>query len=345
MQTRITELFGIKYPIVLPGMSWISTPELVAAVCNAGGIGWLATGPLTTKDTEASIKRIRELTDKPFGAGATLLMPGAKENAEVLMDMQVPVINVSLGKPDYIVKRVHEYGGKVVQTVINEKHAATAIRGGVDALQLTTYEAGAHAGDVGSTCFIPAMREKFDVPLIAAGGFATGAGLAAALALGADAVAMGTRLSTTVESPLHEKTKQAHLDAGVENTLYSNRFDGIWCRVLESKSSKKAIKDGMNIFKAALVGPRIAKQMELPLLKVMLGMLAQPKNMMKLAHMATAFGQIQTATEVGDFEKKGVQLIGQATGLIHDIPTVQEAFDNIIKEAKATSKDLAAALK
>ncbi len=345
MKTRITELFGIKYPIVLPGMSWISTPELVAAVCNAGGIGWLATGPLKTSETEAAIKKIRELTDKPFGAGATLLMPGAKENAEVLMDMQVPVINVSLGKPDYIVKRVHDYGGKVIQTVINEKHAETAVKGGVDALQITAYEAGAHAGDVGSICLIPAMREKFEVPLVAAGGFATGQGLAAALALGADAVVMGTRLSTTVESPLHQRTKEAHVAAGVENTLFSNKFDGLWCRVLESKSSKKAIKNGMNLFRAALVGPKIAKEMELPVFKVMLGMLAQPENMMKLAHMATAFGQIQAATEVGDYDNKGVQLLGQATGLVHDIPTVKDAIENIIKEAKETYKKMGTQIK
>ena len=101
----------------------------------------------------------------------------------------------------------------------------------------------------------------------------------------------------------------------------------------------------MNIFKAAVVGPQIARQMELPLFKVMLGMLAQPQNMMKLAHMATAFGQIQTATEVGDYYKKGVQLLGQATGMIHDIPTVKDTIDNIIKEAKETSKKVAAAVK
>ncbi len=345
MKTRITELFGIKYPIVLPGMSWISTPELVAAVCNAGGIGWLATGPLKTSDTEAAIKRIRELTDKPFGAGATLLMPGAKENAEVLMDMQVPVINVSLGKPDDIVKRVHAYGGKVIQTVINAKHAETAVKGGVDALQVTGYEAAAHGGKVGNLCLIPSMREKFDVPIVAAGGFATGQGLAAALALGADAVVMGTRLATTVESPVHQRTKEAHVTAGVENTLYSYRFDGLWCRVLESKSAEKSIKGGMNLLKAAFIGPKIAREMELPLLKVMLGMLAQPDKMMTLAHMATAFGKIQTATEEGDYEKKGVQLLGQATGLVHDIPTVKEAIDTIIKEAKLASVNASEMLK
>jgi enoyl-[acyl-carrier protein] reductase II len=345
MKTRITELFGIKYPIVLPGMSWISTPELVAAVCNAGGIGWLATGPLSTKDTEASIKKIRELTKKPFGAGATLLMPGAKENLEVLIDMQVPVINVSLGKPDKIVQRVHKYKGKVIQTVVNEKHAMAAVKGGVDALQVTGYEAAAHGGKVANLCLIPSMREKVDVPIVAAGGFSTGQGLAAALALGADAVALGTRLATTKESPVHPRTKQAHLDAGVEDTLYSDRFDSLWCRVLKSKSAEKSIKSGMNLFRAAIVGPRIAKSMDLPVLKIMLGMLAQPAKMTTLAHMATAFEKIQAATEAGDFDVKGVQLIGQCCGLIHDIPTVKEAIERIMKEAKSANTSVANMLK
>ena len=104
MQTRITELFGIEHPIVLPGMSWISTPELVAAVCNAGGLGILASGPLSQQQTRQAITRIRELTDKPFGIGITLMMPGAKENAKVALELEVPVINFSLGKGDWLVE-------------------------------------------------------------------------------------------------------------------------------------------------------------------------------------------------------------------------------------------------
>ena len=102
MKTPITELLGIQYPIVLPGMSWISTPELVAAVSNAGGLGILATGPLSPDETRLAIRKVRELTNKPFGIGATLMMPGAKENAEVALQEQVPVINFSLGKGDWI---------------------------------------------------------------------------------------------------------------------------------------------------------------------------------------------------------------------------------------------------
>ena len=104
MRTRITEAFGIKYPILLSGMSWISTPEMVAAVSEAGGLGILATGPLNAEATRAAIRKIRELTDKPFGANATLLFPGASENAKVLLEEQVPVINFSLGKGDWLVE-------------------------------------------------------------------------------------------------------------------------------------------------------------------------------------------------------------------------------------------------
>ncbi len=109
VRTRITKLLGCKYPLVLPGMSWISTPELVAAVSNAGGVGILATGPLNAQQTKDAIAKIRELApSKPFGIGATLLMPGAQENATIALEEQVPLINVSLGKPDWIAQGAHE---------------------------------------------------------------------------------------------------------------------------------------------------------------------------------------------------------------------------------------------
>ena len=112
MKTRITELFGIRYPIVLSGMSWISVPGMVAAVSNAGGLGILATGPLHPDETRAAIREIRKLTDKPFGANATLLFPGAARNAKVLLEEKVPVINISLGKGDWLVKAAHEMAGR-----------------------------------------------------------------------------------------------------------------------------------------------------------------------------------------------------------------------------------------
>ncbi|MCX8122646.1 MAG: nitronate monooxygenase [Spirochaetes bacterium] len=335
MKTRITELFGIKYPIILPGMSWISTPELVAAVCNAGGTGYLATGPLTPEQTRQAIRRIRELTDKPFGAGCTLIMPGARENAEVMLEEKVPIINVSLGKCDWIAQRAHKYGGKVIATVVTEKHALAAEKQGADALQVTGHEAAAHGGQVTTFVLVPAIVDKVKIPVVAVGGIADGRGMAAALALGAEGVGMGTRLSMTKESPLHQRTIEAQLKAGIEDTIYSNRFDGIYCRVLKTKSAEKAIKRGMNLPLAVIQSYRIAKMMNMPYLKLALGVMLQgPKMMIQLAHFATAFDKIKAATEKGDLEY-GVQLIGQCQGLINDVPTVKEVIERTVKEAKA----------
>ncbi len=345
MKTRITKLLGIKYPIILPGMSWISTPELVAAVCNAGGLGILATGPLNPDQTRQAIKRIRELTNKPFGAGATLLMPGARENAEVLLEEKVPVINFSLGKGDWITKRAHAYGGKVIATVVTLKHALAAERDGADALQVTGHEAAAHGGLVTSLVLVPNIVRAVKIPVIATGGFGDGYGLAAALALGADAIAMGTRLSVTRESPVHEATKKATIESGMDDTIYSNRFDGLYCRVLKTPAAKKAIRRGMSLPRAFVASIAITRQMKLPWFKLMLGtMVKGPKIMIQLSQMATAFAQIQRATEDGDL-KKGVHLIGQVQGLVCDMPPVKDLIERTIAEAKDALKKMNAMVK
>ncbi|MBP7584015.1 MAG: nitronate monooxygenase [Spirochaetes bacterium] len=345
MKTRITQLLGIKYPIILPGMSWISTPELVAAVSNAGGLGILATGPLNAEQTRASIKRIRQLTDKPFGAGATLLMPGARENAEVLIEEKVPVINFSLGKGDWICKRVHEYGGKVIATVVTMKHALAAERDGADALQVTGHEAAAHGGMVTSLVLVPTIVRAVKIPVIATGGFADGNGVAAALALGADGVAMGTRLSVTRESPVHDITKKATLEAGIDDTIYSNRFDGLYCRVLKTPAAKKAVRKGMSLPRAMVASVSISRKLKLPFFKLLLGTVVKgPKIMIQLAHMATAFEKIQMATEDGDL-KKGVHLIGQAQGLVNDMPAVDDLMKRIVAEARQSLEKMNTMLK
>ena len=164
--------------------------------------------------------------------------------------------------------------------------------------------------------------------------------LVAALALGTDSVAMGTRFVTKKESTVHERTKQAHLAAGVEDTIYSDRFDGIWCRVLKSPSAEKSIKNGMNFFRAAMVGPKIARDMDLPVIKVMPGMFKQPEKVTTLMHITTAFGKIKAATEEGDYDNKGVEVIGQCCGLVHDMPTVKEVLDRIIQEAIEIQKNM-----
>ena len=342
MKTRITELFGIKYPILLSGMSWISVPRMVAAVSNAGGLGILATGPMDPSQTRKAIQEIRKLTDKPFGCNATLLMPGAAENAKVLLEEQVPVINFALGKGDWLVKDAHKYGGKVIATVVNARHAKRAQDYGADGVIATGNEAAAHGEALTSMVLIPSLVDAIHIPVIAAGGIADGRGLAAALALGAEGVALGTRLMTTQESPLHENFKKLSIEKDVTDTLYSTRVDGIWCRVMKTDAAVKAIKKGLDLPAAFVNSQDIARQMKMPYLKLFIGILASGlNNAYKMAFMANGFKAFKLATEDGDVEK-GIRPVGQVMGLIQDEPTVAELFERIVAEAKEVQQKLAA---
>jgi enoyl-[acyl-carrier protein] reductase II len=334
--TRITTLLKCKYPIVLPGMSWISTPPLVAAVCNAGGVGILATGPLSAEETRAAIRSIRQQTDQPFGIGATLLMPGAKENVQVALQEQVPILNVSLGKPDWIADQVHAYHGTLISTVTNAKHAAAALQCGADALMVTGHEAAAHGGDVTTLCLVPALASYFpEMPLIAAGGVANGAGLAAVLCLGADAAAMGTRLAVTQESSLSRQAQIAMVESSESQTLYGSNLDGIPARVLSTKRARQLMKSRPSfptVFYRAL---QAAQSMNIPLWKVLPGMIWQWDKMYMIAQFGAATKVLTQATIDGDMEH-GVQFSGQSVGLVTDIPSVHDLIPRIMREAHET---------
>lgn len=343
MKTRITELFGIKYPIILSGMSWISVPKMVAAVSGAGGLGILATGPLSADETRASIREIRKLTDKPFGANASLMLPGAQDNARILLEEKVPVINFALGKGDWLVKEAHAYGGKVIATVTNYHHASRAQDYGVDAVIATGHEAAGHGGPATSLVLIPHLVDRLKIPVIAAGGFADGRGFAAALSLGADAIAMGSRFMTTKESSLHANFKEMSIKKDIYDTLYSTHFDGIPCRLIDNPAARKALKRRLNLPAAFFNARIIASQMKMPFFKLFVGvMFSGWKNARQLAYFANAFKLILDATEGGDTEG-GFLPVGQAMGLLHDEPTVAELMVRIVAEAETVQQKMAAA--
>jgi enoyl-[acyl-carrier protein] reductase II len=341
MKTRMTELFGIKYPIMLSGMSWISVPKLVAAVSNAGGIGTLATGPMSPDETRKAIREIRQLTDKPFGANATLLFPGAAENAKVLLEEKVPVINFALGKGDWLVKAAHAYGGKVIATITNVRHAKRAQDYGVDAVVATGAEAAAHGEAVTSMVLVPSLVDALKVPVISAGGYADGRGLAAALALGAEGISVGTRFMTTKESPLHGNYKKLSIEKDVYDTIYTNSIDGFGGRFMDTPAAQKAAKSGLDYMAAFSNSKEIAKQLNLPHLKLFMGVLASGyKNAKQMAFLANGFKMMRSATEEGDLEQ-GVLPVGQVQGLIHDEPTVAEVIERMVTEARQVQSKMA----
>lgn len=339
MKTKFTELFGIQYPVVLSGMSKVAVPKLVAAVSNAGGLGILATGPLSGDETRAAIREIRSLTDKPFGIGVTLIMPGAVENATIGLEEKVPVINVSLGKGDWIAERAHAYGGKVIATVVNERHAMAAQRYGADAVFATGYEAAAHGGPVTSMVLIPAIVDAVDIPVIGAGGFADGRGLVAALALGAQGIAMGSRFSITQESPIHDNTKKTVIGNAIEDTFITEKLDGMDCRVMNSPAAVAMDKSSINLVSAFKNSFKVSKSLGVPWIKVAFGaLLTGPEKVMQLARSANASEALDLAIKQGDCEK-GVHLVGQVQGRIKDIPTVEEVMQRVMAEAQAVKSN------
>ncbi len=344
MKTKITELFKIKYPIILSGMSWISTPELAAAVSNAGGLGILATGVLSVEETRDYITRMKKLTTKPYAANVTLYFPGAEKNAQVLIDEKVPVVNYALGKGDKICKAVHAYGGKVIATVTTLKHALAAQRDGADALIVTGHEAAGHGGAVTSLTLVPYIADNVDIPVIAAGGFADGRGFATALMLGAEGISMGTRFMNTVESPVADIQKSTTNDLDPFTTVYTDRVDGLKARFIDSKGTRRLINKRLNPFSALIRSKKIADMLGFPWMKLAVGIvLMGPKKAMQMARMAIGFDAFQVGTMDGD-NKKGVLPIGQVAGIINETPTVKKVIDTIIKDAKKASKELGARL-
>lgn len=334
MKTRITELLGIEHPLLCPGMTYIATADLVAAVGNAGGLGIMAIGHLTPEEARAEIRRVRTLTDKPFGVGAALLMPGATANVEVAIEERVPVINFSLGKGDWICERVHAYGGKVIATVVNEKHALGAERAGVDALLVTGHEAAAHGGDVTSLVLVPAIRQVTRLPIIATGGFGTGGGLLAALALGADAVAMGTRFAASRESPVHARTKELIVQKSVTETIYNSNFDSMPCRVMKTPTAEERMAKKLNLWRVLWRALAAARESGRPLLGLVAEVLRNGfVQTLKITYFGAATAEIRRAIQDGDHER-GIQLIGQVQGLVHDVPSVAEIVQRTVAEAE-----------
>lgn len=210
MENRICQLFGIRYPIVSGGMVWCSGWRLAAAVSNAGGLGLLGAGSMHPEVLREHIRKTKQATSAPFGVNLPLMYPQIDEVMQILADEHVKVVFTSAGSPKKWTAWLHEHGMKVVHVVSSSKFALKAEEAGVDALVAEGFEAGGHNGREETTtlCLIPAVRAVTSLPLLAAGGIATGEAIYAAMALGAEGVQMGSRFALTAESSAHEAFKQ-----------------------------------------------------------------------------------------------------------------------------------------
>ena len=312
LKTRFTELCGIEHPIVQGGMMWVGRAELAAAVSNAGGLGILTalTQP-TPDDLRREIDRCRTMTDKPFGVNLTILPsvnpPPYAEYRQAIIDSGVKIVETAGHKPQEHVDDFKAHGIIVVHKCTAVRHALSAERMGVDAISIDGFECAGHPGedDIPGLILIPAAADKLSIPMIASGGFGDGRGLAAALALGAEGINMGTRFCATVEAPIHQNVKQFLVDNDERGTnLIFRKFKNTG-RVAKNSVSDEVVEISL---REGSVFPDI-----------------QPL-------VSGAKGRI--ALETGDLDA-GLIWAGQIQGLIHDIPTCQELITRIVDDATA----------
>lgn len=221
MKNRVTELFGIKYPIVQGGMVWASGWRLVSAVSNSGGLGVLGAGSMYPQVLREHIQKCRKATNKPFGVNVPIMYPDIDQLMQVIIDEKVEIVITSAGNPKIWTETLKKEGIKVAHVISSSKFALKAQEAGVDAVIAEGFEAGGHNGREETTTFalIPTVKEHVDIPLIAAGGIATGRGMLAAIALGAEGVQIGSRFVATDEASSHLNFKNKVLEAKEGDTL------------------------------------------------------------------------------------------------------------------------------
>jgi NAD(P)H-dependent flavin oxidoreductase YrpB (nitropropane dioxygenase family) len=307
-ETRITKMFGIKYPILLGGLYWLGRAELVAAVANAGGLGFITAATFDTpENVRAEIRKARDLTDKPIGLNVNLfpsLRPQPVEEwVRVAVEEKVPVVESSGRSPEAIVAPLHAGGVKIMHKVAGVRFARTTERLGCDAVCVVGYECGGHPGldNVTTLVMVPLAVDAVQIPVVAGGGFADGRGLVAALALGAEAVLMGTRFMATKECRGHPAWKQYLLNASETDTVLALSTLGFPARLIKNAVSQKILE----------LEDRHAPQDEI----------------------LRAVGGIRgDVYDTGNLDA-GMADAGQTMGLIRDIPTVKEFIDRTMEEA------------
>jgi len=299
LKTPICELLGIEYPIIQGGMVFLATAELVAAVSNAGGSGVLS-GNHQPDWVREQIRLTRRLTDKPFGINVTLISPFVKEIMEIVLEERIPIVTTGGGDPSVYIPELKAAGLKVIPVVSTVAHAKRLEKLGIDAVVAEGMESGAHIGELTTMALVPQVVDSVEIPVIAAGGIADGRGLVAALALGAQAVQIGTRFICAEECGAHPKFKQRILDSDDRATVVIRLAKGRPMRCLGNERAQQFLA-------------------------------AERSGASKDGY---PFEEIYSGMVEGNVDN-GLMMAGQSVGLIKEIKTAREIIDQIMAEAEA----------
>ena len=303
-KTPICEILGIEYPIIQGGMAWVATAELAAAVSEAGGLGIIGAGNAPADFLRVEIKKLKLLTNKPYGVNVMLLSPFVEEIMDIVVEERVPVVTTGAGNPSKYLKRLQEIGTKVIPVVSAVSLAKKMESEGVDAVIAEGTEAGGHIGNQTTLVLVPQIVDAVNIPVIAAGGIADGRGLAAAIALGAQGVQMGTVFICSHECTAHRNYKNAILKAGDRGTSVCGRPTGHPVRCLKNKLTRQYEKLESNS--------------------------ATAEELEKLGE-----GSLRNAVVDGECDYGSI-MAGQIAGLINEIRPVKTIIDDILTEAVKT---------
>jgi NAD(P)H-dependent flavin oxidoreductase YrpB (nitropropane dioxygenase family) len=345
LHTEICDRLGIQYPIIQTGMGWVAKPELVAAVSEAGAIGFLAAATLPPETVEGEIKKIKALTDRPFGVNFLMDAPGAELIADAIIRQGVRAAGYNRAPDAKLIARLKEGGVVCVPTCGAVKHAVKAEALGADIIGVQGAEGGGHTGPVPTSLLVPGAADAVRVPVVAAGGYFDGRGLVSALAYGAQGIAMGTRFLMTAESPVPTETTDRFAQARVEDVLVTTEVDGLPQRVIANELVRK-LESGSSLMRLIFAlrnGLAYRKMTGASIRDLLTSALAMQRNE-RLSRTQTLMAVnapmlAQTAMESGD-PAHGYLPSGSVAGVIDARPRCADLIAQIIEEAEQTLKRL-----
>ena len=343
LRTPLTELTGVRHPVVQTGMGWVSGPRLVSGTANAGGLGILASATMTHDELERAILEVKQRTDQPFGVNLRADAGDAPQRCELLVKHGVKVASFALAPKPELIARLKDAGIVVIPSVGAARHAEKVAGWGADAVMIQGGEGGGHTGSVPTTLLLPTVLDALrisgsDIPVIAAGGFFDGRGLAAALSYGAAGVGMGTRFLLTRDSAVPDAVKHFYLSHGLDGTVVTDKVDGMPHRMLRTD----LVQELQESSALRRMGPTVRRTLEF---KQQSGMTwrrllqdgremrrSQGRSLAQTALAANTPMMLKAGLVEGD-TSAGVLASGQVVGVIDDLPSCEELIDRIVTSA------------
>ncbi|WP_327258462.1 NAD(P)H-dependent flavin oxidoreductase [Streptomyces sp. NBC_01240] len=343
--TPLTELVGVRHPIVQTGMGWVAGPRLVTAAADAGALGILASATMTVEQLRSAVREVTSRTDAPFGVNLRADAGDAAERVRIIIDEGVKVASFALAPSRELIARLKDAGVVVIPSVGARRHAEKVAAWGADAVVVQGGEGGGHTGNVATTVLLPQVVDAVDIPVVAAGGFHDGRGLVAALSYGAAGIAMGTRFLLTSDSTVPAAVKAKYLAAAVTDVTVTTAVDGLPHRMLRTELVDALERSGRaaSLLRAVRHAAAFKKESGLGWTRMIrdgLAMRHGKELTWSQVLLAANTPMLLKASMVEGRTDLGVMASGQVAGLIDDLPSCAELVDRVLAEADATLRGL-----